>query len=139
MKNIKFRLMVGALVVSIAGLGMVSVTRAVSTGSILTSQSLGRVEYSGALAASRLNGWMENQMGYLEAAAGDLSRAMENNDSEALRQIIESHYQNDKYQFFRLYFGYPDGSGWFSNGWQPERDWYAYRRPWYTGAVKNQG
>ncbi|MDR1635888.1 MAG: response regulator, partial [Treponema sp.] len=30
-------------------------------------------------------------------------------------------------------------SGWFSNGWQPERDWYAYRRPWYTGAVKNQG
>jgi signal transduction histidine kinase/HPt (histidine-containing phosphotransfer) domain-containing protein len=97
------------------------------------------VEYSGALAAARLNGWLENQMGYLEAVAEDLSWAMESSGSEALRQIIESHYQNYKHQFFRLYFGYPDGSGWFSNGWQPERDWYAYQRPWYTGAVKNQG
>ncbi|MDR0451281.1 MAG: cache domain-containing protein, partial [Treponema sp.] len=139
MKNIEFRLMVGALVVSIAALGMVSLTRALATSRILTSQSLGRIEYNGALAASKLNGWIENQTGYLEAVAEDLSWAMESRDAETLRQSIESHYQKYDHQFFRLYFGYPDGSGWFSNGWQPERDWQAYERPWYTGALKNQG
>jgi signal transduction histidine kinase/CheY-like chemotaxis protein/HPt (histidine-containing phosphotransfer) domain-containing protein len=139
MKKIGFRFMAGALVVSIAGLGMVSITRALSTGSILTSQALGRVEYNGALAASRLNGWIENQIGYLEAVSENLRWAAESNDSEAPRRIIESHYQNYEHQFFRLYFGYPDGSGWFSNGWQPEKDWYACQRPWYTGAEKNRG
>jgi signal transduction histidine kinase/DNA-binding response OmpR family regulator len=108
-------------------------------GKILTGRSLDRIEYRGALAASKLNNWLENRIGHLEAAAEDMIRAIESNNFKDLERIVESHYQNCERHFLRLYFGCPDGNVWLAGGQRPERDRHAGDQPWYAGAVKKQG
>ncbi|MDR1971909.1 MAG: response regulator [Treponema sp.] len=137
MNDVRVKLMVIALAACIAVLGLAAVSRAVFTGEILTNQSLGRVEYSGSLAASRLNGWLENQIGYLNGVAEDFRWILESYGSEELRPVIENHYKNYSSSFFQMYFGYPDGSLWFAGDWQPEEGWRADKREWFAGAARD--
>ncbi|MDR3249351.1 MAG: cache domain-containing protein, partial [Treponema sp.] len=137
MKDIRFKIMVIALVASIVAMGTVTISRAVSTGNILIEQSLGRVEYHGALIASRINSWLENQIGYLNAATEDLSWIMETYDDDALQPMVEAHYKNYSNNFFQMFFGYPDGSAWFSNGWEPPSSWQVDKQEWYSGALQD--
>jgi signal transduction histidine kinase/CheY-like chemotaxis protein len=138
MKNLWFKLMVTVLVICIAAMGIVTIGQMISSGNILINQSLSRVEYNGSLVASRLNGWLENQIGYLNAVAGDPRWLIDSYNIEALRPVIEAHYKNIRNDFFQMYFGYPDGSSWFSSGWEPEENIYrADERPWYVGAEED--
>jgi signal transduction histidine kinase/DNA-binding response OmpR family regulator len=137
MKDARFKLMVLALGVGITVLGIVMVSRAVFTGQVLTSQSLGKIEYAGSLGASRINSWLESQIGYLNGVAEDLGWIMESYDAEDLRSIIEAHYENYGTDFFQMYFGYPDGSLWFSGDWDPPEGWRADKRDWYAGAIRD--
>jgi signal transduction histidine kinase/FixJ family two-component response regulator len=129
--------MVVALGACIIVLGTVAISRAVFTGKVLISQALGKIEYDGSLAASRLNGWLESQIGYLTGAAEDLGWIIESNESGELRSIIEAHYQNYEAGFFQMYFGYPDGSIWSPGEWEIPEGWRADKRAWYMGAVQN--
>jgi signal transduction histidine kinase/CheY-like chemotaxis protein len=128
--------MVLALGACIIVLGMVTISRAVFTGKVLVSQALGRIEYDGSLAASRINGWLESQIGYLNGTAEDLGWIIESNEIEELRPVIEAHYQNYETGFFQMYFGYPDGTLWFPGEWDVPEGWRADKRAWYTGAAQ---
>jgi signal transduction histidine kinase/HPt (histidine-containing phosphotransfer) domain-containing protein len=135
MKDLRFKLMILSLGAGIAVLGVVMVSRAVFTGQILTSQSLGRIEYTGSLGAARINGWLESQIGYLNGVAEDLGWIMDSYNADEMRPIIEAHYENYGTDFFQMYFGYPDGSLWFSGDWDPPAGWRADKRDWYVGAA----
>ncbi|MDR3248856.1 MAG: hypothetical protein LBT39_08715, partial [Treponema sp.] len=140
MKNIRFKLMAVAMVASIVVLGLLAIFQTVSIGSLLVDQSLRRLEYRGALVASQLNGWLENQIGYLNAAAEDTNWIMEYRDDDTLSNILENHYKSSENNFFQILFGYPDGPAWFSSGWEPDRNtWRADRQEWYSGALKEPG
>ncbi|MDR2176654.1 MAG: response regulator [Treponema sp.] len=136
-KDNSFRLMVVALAVSIVILGIATISQTIFTANVLTEQSLGKVEYSGSLAVSRINGWLESQIGYLNGVARDLSWIMNAYDESALRSIVEAHYQNNDTTFFQMYLGYPDGSFWFPGDWEIPEDWRADERDWYREAAEN--
>jgi signal transduction histidine kinase/CheY-like chemotaxis protein len=137
MNDARFKLMVLALGACIAVLGTATISRAVFTGRVLIRQSLGRVEYSGSLAASRVSGWLESQIGYLNGVAEDMGWMLESYDRGELRSVIEAHYQNYETTFFQMYFGYPDGTLWFPGEWTPPEGWRADERDWYRGALEN--
>jgi signal transduction histidine kinase/CheY-like chemotaxis protein len=137
MKNARFKLMILALGACIIVLGIVTISRAVFIGRVLIDQALDRIEYDGSLAASRINGWLESQIAYLNGAAEDLGWIIESGEAGELRSIIESHYQNYEKSFFQMYFGYPDGSLWFPGEWEIPEGWRADKRAWYMGAVQN--
>jgi signal transduction histidine kinase/DNA-binding response OmpR family regulator len=136
MKDTRFILMAAALAACIIVLGMVTISGAVFTGRVLVSQALGKIEYDGSLAASRINGWLESQTGYLNGAAKDLGWLIESNEAGELRSIIESHYLNYEAGFFQMYLGYPDGTLWFPGEWEVPEGWRADKRDWYRGAVQ---
>jgi signal transduction histidine kinase/CheY-like chemotaxis protein len=138
-KDGRFRLMVVALAASIAVLGIATISQTAFTGNVLTGQSLGRVEYSGSLAVSRINGWLESQIGYLNGAARNLAWIMGAYDEQAMQPIIESHYQNSDTSFFQMYLGYPGGVLWLPGGWEAPEGWRADERDWYRGAAENPG
>jgi signal transduction histidine kinase/CheY-like chemotaxis protein len=139
MRDARFKFMVLALVVCIAVLGTVTVSRTVFMGRVLISQALGRIEYDGSLAASKINGWLESQIGYLNGATEDLGWLMETSTVEELRPVIEAHYKNYGTTFFQMYFGFPDGTLWFPGEWKPPKDWRADEQPWYIGAARDPG
>jgi signal transduction histidine kinase/DNA-binding response OmpR family regulator len=133
----RFKLMVLALGVSLVVLGIATISQTIFMGDALTRQALGRVEYSGSLAVSRINGWLESQIGYLNGVARDLSWIMGVYDEREIRSIIEAHYQNDDTTFFQMYFGYPDGSFWYPGDWEAPEDLRSDKREWYQGAREN--
>ncbi|MDR0400181.1 MAG: response regulator [Treponema sp.] len=135
--NAWYKLTILALGVSITALGIVIGSRAAFTGRVLTSQSLGRIEYEGSLGAARINGWLESQIGYLNGVAEDLGWIMTAYGTEDMQSIIEAHYENYGTDFFQMYLGYPDGSLWSSGEWEAPADYRLAARDWYLGAVRN--
>ncbi|MDR0669210.1 MAG: response regulator [Treponema sp.] len=133
----RFKLIVLALGASIVVLGIAAISQTIFTSDALTMQALGRVEYSGSLAVSRINGWLESHIGYLNGAARDLGWIMGAYGEGELRPIIEAHYQNDDTTFFQMYLGYPDGTFWFPGDWQAPEGLRADERDWYRGAAGN--
>jgi signal transduction histidine kinase/HPt (histidine-containing phosphotransfer) domain-containing protein len=133
----RFKFTAPALGASIVALGIAVISQTILTSDALTRQALGRVEYSASLAVSRINGWLESQIGYLNGLVRDLAWIMGAYDEEEIRSIIRSHYQNDDAAFFQIYLGYPDGSFWFPAAWDIPEDLRADERDWYRGAVGN--
>ncbi|MDR3147232.1 MAG: response regulator [Treponema sp.] len=133
----RFKLMVVALAVSLAALGIATISQTIFTGNVLTEQSLGRVEYSGSLAVSRINGWLESQIGYLKGVARDLSWIMGVYDEHEIRSIMEAHYENYDTSFYQMYLGYPDGTFWFPTDIDLPPDWRVDERDWYRGAARD--
>jgi signal transduction histidine kinase/CheY-like chemotaxis protein len=129
--------MVLALGVSLVVLGIATISQTIFMSEALTRLALGRVEYSGSLAVSRINGWLESQIGYLNGVARDLSWIMGVYGEREIRSIIEAHFQNDDTTFFQMYFGYSDGSFWFPGDREAPEGLRADEREWYRGALEN--
>ncbi|GHU90236.1 hypothetical protein FACS1894202_09690 [Clostridia bacterium] len=136
MKN-RFNLMFALLALSIIGMGVAAIIGVVSSGQSLLDQSLRRIEQSNSNGAAKMKGWIEYQSGYIEAMAIDLGYVQDFDNHGSAQAVLKRHADKPGFAYSHIYIGYPDGSGAFSDGYQPPESWVSYERMWYGGAKED--
>jgi len=134
MKSIITRLLPVLLVINITGMILIAGIGNVLSGNTINEQSLGRIGETTKRNATSIDSWLTNQISHTEAIASGLS-ALPSIDPYSIFPILLSHDHSNE-EYFAVYVGYPDGTGVFSDEWEPDYNtWKANERTWYTGAA----
>ena len=134
MKSISTQLLSRILIIAAAGMAIITIVGSVISGKAIYEQSAGRIEALTAFSSEQISAWLTDQLYYMNAVVADFSNSPEMTDEEILNVMI-SHEKNSK-DFFCFYIGYPDGTGIFSDEWEPDySEWQAHERDWYKLAA----
>lgn len=136
--SISVRLIGIMLVITIAGLGLITAISTLMSGNALLQESLGKISKSTELEAERIEAWFGAKEAYFTALATDIAE-VGSADSNKLMSILQVHAGEKNEDIFAVYFGWTDGRAIFSDGWEPDADWISYERDWYIGAAEKPG
>ena len=138
MKSIGFRLMAVILSITVLGMGLIAVIGIVLSRNAILEQSLERVSESTRLKSEEINAWLEEQMRYMGAVAAGIAGISDLRSDDVFQSLLNHEQTNEPY--FCVYVGFPDGTGIFSDEWEPNYDvWRANERDWYIGAAASPG
>ena len=134
MKSISFRLLLIMLAVSLIGMGLVAAIGMGLSASVIYEQSLGHIEAANNLKAAEIDGWLGEHLSYANAIAADYSGRTDVSPDAIIASLVRLSEENT--DSFCVYVGYSDGTGVFSDMWEPDySEWQATDRDWYTGAL----
>jgi len=103
-------------------------------GTAIHQQAQQRIAAETALSAEQINTWLMQQANYMNSVATDFS-VLRNMSDDEIFDIMISHDRNNP-DFYCVYIGYPDGTGIFSDEWEPDySSWQANERGWYKLAA----
>ena len=138
MKSISFRLLAIMLAITIIGMGLTAVIGTVLSARAISEQSLGRLSKSTDVGASNIETWTKAKTAYVSAVATEFSCLSDTGPEFLLLRMLE-HVKADE-DYYCFYVGYPDGTGTFTDGWEPDyNEWNATERDWYIGAAAAPG
>ncbi|MCL2050908.1 MAG: methyl-accepting chemotaxis protein [Lachnospiraceae bacterium] len=134
MKSISSRILSRILITSAIGMSIITLTGSIIGGSSIHQQAQGRIKSQTAHSAEQINTWLMEQVYYVNAVAASYSKTPEMTPDEILDFMI--NHENNVADFYCIYIGYPDGTGIFSDEWEPDySEWQAYERDWYKPAA----
>ncbi|MCL2082461.1 MAG: methyl-accepting chemotaxis protein [Oscillospiraceae bacterium] len=138
MKTLSTRLLIIMLSISMTGMVLVAAIGCVLAGKSIQEQSFGGLSQANAYNAESINSWIGNQISYTNSMAAAFS-SYHDISPDALFPALLS-YDEDNDDYFCVYAGYQDGTGSFSDEWEPDySEWRANERDWYKGAAKAPG
>ncbi|MCL2496544.1 MAG: methyl-accepting chemotaxis protein, partial [Clostridiales bacterium] len=135
MKSVSSRLLAIVLAIVIAGMGLITVIGTTLSGNAFSRQALGWVAEATSSETERMDAWLIQQIGYIEAIAADFSSIKDISPEALLPSLVRHAEMND--EFYSVYVGFTDGSAVFNDEWVPDSDWIATDRDWYRGAASS--
>lgn len=137
MSSISTKLISRILIITAIGMAVLTITGSIISGRSIYEQTQGRIAALTAYNAERINTWLNEQVYFMNAIAADFT-VSERSDEEILK-VLKS-YEAANPDFICVYIGYPDGSGIFSDDWEPDYSvWQAHERGWYRLAAASPG
>ena len=134
MKSISSRFL--AIILAITTIGMISVAviGSVLAGAALHEQTLERISQATMLNSEKIDTWIKDHSQYVSAIAAGFANRSDISPEMIFSELVG--HENNIEEFFCLYTGYPDGTGVFSDEWEPDySEWRANEREWYVGAA----
>lgn len=133
-KSISTRLLSRILIISAIGMAVITIIGSIVSARTIYKETQGKNLALTAYSSERINTWLGEQVFYMNAIAADFTSSKNLTPEEIL--AVMKGYENSNPDFFCVYIGYPDGTGIFSDEWEPDyNEWNATKRSWYTEAV----
>ncbi len=136
MKSIGTRMILVASIICLVGMLVVGSVCLVVGGHSIQKHSVDALEMSTKSKAEEINGWLSNQIKFIDAFSVDMAY-LTDPSKESLMDLFRT--QAAVQECYDVYVGFPDGSGVFGSGYDPapEDQWIAYERPWYVAAMQD--
>jgi methyl-accepting chemotaxis protein len=136
MQSIGIRLMAVILSITVLGMGLIAAVGTVLSRNAILEQSLERASESTRLKSEEINAWLQEQMRYMGAVAAGIAGISDLHSDDVFHSLLNHEQTNEPY--FCVYVGFPDGTGIFSDEWEPDySQWRANERDWFIGAANS--